>query len=85
MIEQSIVVNRTFEAATAAQLVQNANRFKSRISLRAAEKTANVKSIMGIISLGLEAGTQVTVAADGEDANEAISELVKILGEPPKQ
>lgn len=78
MIERSIQVQSIFEPNTAALLVQKASQFKSRISLVAEEKTANAKSIMGIISLNL-GGNTVKLVADGEDEQQVLPELELIL------
>ena len=80
MIKRSVSVSRALDMNIAAMLVQKASKFKSKIVLSAAEKTANVKSIMGIISLGLDHGNTIVIAADGEDASEAVSELGDLLG-----
>ena len=80
MIERSVLVSESLDTNFAAMLVQKASKFKSRIILSAAEKTANVKSIMGILSLGLDNGNTIVIAADGEDASEAVSELGDLLG-----
>lgn len=81
MIERSVLVNQSFEASSAALLVQAATRYKSRVSLVSEEKTANAKSIMGIISLELHGGNTVKIIADGEDEQEAIPEIESILGD----
>ena len=80
LVKRDIQVNSSFEAASAAQLVQKASKFKSRISLVAEEKTANAKSIMGIISMDLQGGKTVTIVADGEDEQQALPELETIIG-----
>jgi len=79
LIESSIQVNSIFEPNAAAQLVQKASQFKSRISLISEEKTANAKSIMGIISLNLRGGNVVKLVAEGEDESQALPELEHIL------
>ena len=79
MVESSVQVNSIFEPNSAALLVQKASQYKSRISLVAEEKTANAKSIMGIISLNLTGGNIVKLVADGEDENQALPELENIL------
>ena len=79
MVERSILIGESLDTNIAAKLVQKASRFKSKIILSAANKTANVKSIMGIISLGLDYGNSIVIAAEGEDANEAVSELGDLL------
>ena len=80
MVERSVLVSGSLDTNIAAKLVQNASKFKSKIFLSVAEKTANVKSIMGIISLGLDYGSTIVIAAEGEDANEAVAELGDLLG-----
>jgi phosphotransferase system HPr (HPr) family protein len=75
-----VQVSESFDATCAAKLVQTASKYKSHISLVVAEKTANAKSIMGIISLELGGGTKVKIAASGEDAEAAVPELKMILG-----
>jgi len=79
MPEHSVKLNPSFEAASAARLVQAATRFKSHISLVCGEKTANAKSIMGLISLDLHGGDTIKIIASGEDEHEVIPELEKIL------
>ncbi|MCL2225943.1 MAG: HPr family phosphocarrier protein [Defluviitaleaceae bacterium] len=79
MIECALKVDRAFEMAGAAQIVQTASRFKSHVSLVSEEKTANAKSIMGIFSLELHGGSTVKIVADGEDENQVVPELANIL------
>jgi phosphocarrier protein len=66
-------------ARPAALFVQIANKFDSRVTVRRDKEEVNGKSIMGILMLGAEKGTQITVEVEGEDANLAIMELEKIL------
>jgi phosphotransferase system HPr (HPr) family protein len=61
-------------------LVQTASKFKSHISLILDEKTANAKSIMGIISMNLQGGDTVKIVATGEDEEHVAPELKSILG-----
>jgi phosphotransferase system HPr (HPr) family protein len=79
MIERAIQVNPAFEVSSAARLVQTASQFKSHVSLVMEEKTANAKSIMGIISLNLHGGNTVKIVAKGEDAEAVVPELENIL------
>ena len=75
MFESTVQVNSFFEPSAVALLVQTASKFKSRISLVLDEKTANAKSIMGIISLNMQEGQTIHIVAEGEDALEAVSKL----------
>ena len=79
MIEQTITVGPSFESKVVAELVQKASRFNSHISLVVEEKTANAKSIMGIISITLRPGILVKVVANGDDKKEAVRALENIL------
>lgn len=63
------------EARPIAMLVQTANQFKSRIYLEIQEKRVNAKSIMGVMSLALLNGEEVTLDAEGPDEAEAIAAL----------
>lgn len=59
----------------AAMLVQTASRFDSRIHVTFLNRTVNAKSIMGVMTLPLDDGDQVTVTADGMDEEKAIQAL----------
>jgi len=63
------------EARPVAVLVQKASMFDSKIYIEAEGKKVNAKSIMGMMSLGLNTGEQVTVIADGEDEAAAVENL----------
>ena len=54
-------------ARPAAILAKTAARYTSKIDLKAKGLTKNAKSIMGILSLSLEKGDQVSIVADGAD------------------
>ena len=75
MSEKSVNVSSFFEPSAVAMLVQTASKFKSRISLVLEEKTANAKSIMGIISLNMQEGQTLKIVAEGDDASAAVAEL----------
>jgi len=79
LIESTVTLKSVLEPRTAAQLVQTASKYGSRISLRLDEKTANAKSIMGIISMQLTNGSALTITADGPDAETAVKELSGFL------
>jgi len=79
MVERSVQVKSFLEPSAVALLVQAASNFKSRISLVMDEKTANAKSIMGIISLNMQDGQSLTIAAEGDDANEAVLALERFF------
>jgi catabolite repression HPr-like protein len=68
------------EARPVAMLVQIASKFRSTVYIEAENKKVNAKSIMGMMSLGLGNGEEVTVLTEGEDEQEALNEMLEYLG-----
>ncbi|SEB06834.1 phosphocarrier protein [Thalassobacillus cyri] len=66
-------------ARPATVLVQKAGNFESDINLHYKEKAVNLKSIMGIMSLGIPSGAEVKITAEGNDEEEAIQKLDETL------
>ena len=62
-----------------AMLVQVASQFESTIYLGSDNKKVNAKSIMGMMSMGLESGAEVVVTADGTDEETAVAQIEKFL------
>ena len=80
MIEKSIQIKLEtgLEARPVAMLVQVASQFESTVYLNSENRKVNAKSIMGMMSMGLESGAEVTVIAEGND-EEAVAEIEKFL------
>ena len=81
MIRQSIKIQLPsgLEARPVAVLVQVASQYESSIYVESNEKKVNAKSFMGMMTLGLSAGEEVVVSADGADEKEAIDNIEKYL------
>ncbi|HIT06748.1 MAG TPA: HPr family phosphocarrier protein [Candidatus Scybalocola faecipullorum] len=81
MISKSITINipTGLEARPVALLVQVASQYESRIYVEIAEKKVNAKSIMGMMSLGIAEGEQVTIIADGADEENAVADIEQYL------
>lgn len=81
MTMRSVQVNleNGLEARPVALLVQEASKYDSRIYIQAGGKRVNAKSIMGMMSLGLENGEKLTVSAEGTDEQEAIEGIGHFL------
>jgi catabolite repression HPr-like protein len=81
MIEKTmkIQLENGLEARPVAMLVQKASMHDSTIYIHAEGKKVNAKSIMGMMSLGLNMGEEVTVVADGEDEQEAVNRIERYL------
>ena len=69
MIKKPITIRLSsgLEARPVAMLVQVASQYESEIYVESGRKKVNAKSIMGMMTLGLAAGEQVTISADGAD------------------
>ncbi|MCM1185590.1 MAG: HPr family phosphocarrier protein [Lachnoclostridium sp.] len=67
------------EARRIALLVQEASKYESKIYIEEASKRVNAKSIMGMMSLSIDAGAEVTVTAEGVDEQEAVDAIEKFL------
>ena len=63
----------------ATYFVQKANEFNSMIWLESGSRKMNAKSLLGIMSLGIVTGTQVTLTAEGSDAETAVCALEALL------
>ena len=64
----------------ALNFVQRASAFKSKIQLKANGKTVDAKgAVLWIMGLGLVKGTEVTIIAEGSDAQEAVKALIKLV------
>jgi len=81
MSEKVVTVNLKsgLQARQAALFVQEANRYIADIFVEKENKKVNAKSIMGIMSLAIARGTQVTLSADGSDADDAVNALAAII------
>ena len=81
MIQKSIQIKLEtgLEARPIAMLVQVASQFESTVYINADDKKVNAKSIMGMMSLGLDSGEQVTVTAEGTDEEAAIEGIEEYL------
>lgn len=67
------------EARPVAMLVQVASQHDSTVYLESEGKKVNAKSIMGMMTLGLDAGEEITLSANGEDEEAAMSSIEKYL------
>ena len=81
MIKKSIKIELPsgLEARPVALLVQVASQYESKIHVEVEKKRVNAKSIMGMMTLGLEAGEEILVEAEGSDEKAAIEDIEKYL------
>ncbi|MDQ0244683.1 catabolite repression HPr-like protein [Bacillus fengqiuensis] len=81
MVEKKVEVllKTGLQARPAALFVQEANRFSSDVFLEKEGKKVNAKSIMGLMSLAVNSGSDVTIIADGSDEEEALEALIRYV------
>ena len=77
--EITIRLENGLEARPVAMLVQVASQYDSSIYLETGDKKVNAKSIMGMMSLGLDIGDKVNVIVDGSDENAALEGIDNYL------
>lgn len=82
-VEQEVtIINKLgLHARAAARLVTLASRFSSDIRLQLGDREVNGKSIMGVLMLAAAKDTRLALHAEGEDAQQAIDELVALINE----
>ena len=80
-MEKSIIVRSTvgLHASLAAKIVQAASKYSVDINLHYHDKTVDVKSILGLMSLAIPSGENVVIEATGNQAEAAIDDIATIL------
>ncbi len=68
-------------ARPAALFVQEANRFSSDTFVEKDGKSVNAKSIMGIMSLAIAHGQEITIRANGNDEEAAVARLIEMISQ----
>ena len=74
-----IIADTGIHARPATLLVQTASKFNSEISLEYKGKSVNLKSIMGVMSLGVGQGADVTITTEGADEADAMAAIVETM------
>lgn len=77
--EITVKTSAVYDARALAQLVGLANNFSSKIMIEMEGRRINVKSIMGVMGLGLDVDKVITVEAEGNDEEAAITALGDFL------
>lgn len=68
-------------ARPATKLVNKASEFVSELTLEYLDSKVNLKSIMGVMSLGVRHGASITIIAEGDDCEEALNKIEEVLKE----
>ena len=66
-------------ARPASAIVKELKKYDAKINLVQGEEEVNAKSLMGIMSLGITKGSEISIEAEGEEAKEAVNALVELI------
>lgn len=80
-LEKKLIINNEqgLHARPASLFVQIANKYVSEVIIKKGDEEVNGKSIMGILTLGANMGSEIVILVDGEDAEEALKELQEFI------
>ena len=80
LMKRATLTNQVgLHARPATFFIQKANEFKSSIWIERDERKVNAKSLLGVLSMGIVKGGEITLIADGEDEADAIEALVLLI------
>ena len=66
-------------ARPATIAVNAASKFKSEVNVAYGGREVNMKSIMGVMSLGIPTKSEITITCNGEDEEEAVAAIEEVL------
>ena len=81
MLTRSIQVKNSvgLHARPATYFIQEANKYRSSISVNKDSRKVNAKSLLGVLSLGVVQGMNIEIEADGSDEADALEALTKLI------
>jgi len=81
MISKDVTVKNQvgLHARPATFFIQKANEYQASIWIEKEERKVNAKSLLGVLSLGITKGTEITLIADGADEEDAVDGLIELI------
>ncbi len=81
MMERTVeIVNKNgLHARPAAEIVKLSSKFRSEITIVRDDLEVNGKSIMGVMMLAAECGSNILVRANGDDAEQALTAIANLV------
>lgn len=81
MVSQKVVIKNPtgLHLRPAGTLCKEAIQFKSMITFTFRDTTANAKSVLSVLGACVKSGDEITLCCEGEDEQEALAHLVKII------
>ena len=79
-LKEVVVQNQVgLHARPATFFIQKANEYRSSVWIEKDERRVNAKSLLGVLSLGIAKGINITLIAEGPDEEKAVTELVDLV------
>lgn len=80
-MEQKFIITSSegLHARPCTVLVTAATPLQSEVQLTFNDRTVNLKSIMGVMSLGIPSGSEIMISAEGSDAEHAIEVIAATI------
>ena len=81
MFSKEVLVSNQvgLHARPATFFIQKANEFESSVWVEKDERRVNAKSLLGVLSLGITRGVNISIIADGPDEEQAVMALVDLI------
>ena len=81
MIRKSIAFpgNVPLTRALAAEVVQAASNYEARVMIQREQKIVNAKSMLGLLSLGVDDQANMMLIAEGVDEEAAVAAVLAVL------
>lgn len=81
MVTRKITITNSvgLHARPATYFIQEANKYKSTVSVKKDQRKVNAKSLLGVLSLGIIQGMEIELEAEGVDESEAVNGLVELI------
>lgn len=81
MKSRNVVIQNSvgLHARPATFFIQKANSYKSTLWVEKGDRRVNAKSLLGVLSLGIVKGAEITLIADGADEDEALEGLAMLI------
>lgn len=81
MVTKSVIITNKvgLHARPATFFIQKANDFRCSIWVEKEDRKVNAKSLLGVLSLGIVCGTEISIIADGIDEAQAVETLAELV------
>ena len=77
---QVVITNASgLHARPATFFIQKANSYRCSIWIEKEERKVNAKSLLGVLSLGIDRGSRITISAEGPDEEDAVNALCVLI------